>query len=73
MAAARLHRCVMQPLDAEQQVIDAADALARALGWDDNHAVAVSAMDIDGRIHEAVNVYHFEDRLLRSQGSSGRP
>jgi cytidine deaminase len=49
----------MHPLDAEQQVIDAAEALAGTLGYDDNHTVAAAVMDIDGRIHRAVNVYHF--------------
>lgn len=41
------------------RVIDAAEALARTLGESDNHTVAAAAMDIDGNIHQAVNVYHF--------------
>lgn len=49
----------MEPLENEQRVIDAAESLARRLGENDNHTVAAAVMDIDGRIHEAVNVYHF--------------
>lgn len=49
----------MEPLEAERRVIDAAEALARRLGDDDNHTVAAAVMDIDGNIHQAVNVYHF--------------
>lgn len=49
----------MQPLDAERRVIEAAEALARTLGDDDNHTVAAAAIDVDGRIHRGVNVYHF--------------
>ncbi|WP_159733384.1 hypothetical protein [Arthrobacter sp. 9V] len=49
----------MEPLRAERRVIDAAEALARSLGDNDNHTVAAAAMDVDGRIHQAVNVYHF--------------
>lgn len=49
----------MRPLQAEQQVIDAAEALARTLGDDPNHTVAAAVMDIDGRVHQGVNVYHF--------------
>lgn len=49
----------MQPLEAEQQVIDVAEALATTLGENPNHTVAAAVMDIDGRVHKAVNVYHF--------------
>jgi cytidine deaminase len=43
----------------ECRVIEAAEALARSLGNDPNHTVAAAAMDTNGRIHKAVNVYHF--------------
>jgi cytidine deaminase len=49
----------MKPLNSEQAVIDAAEALARTLVDDPNHTVAAAAMDTSGRIHIAVNVYHF--------------
>lgn len=49
----------MEPIEVEQKVIDAAEALARTLGDNENHTVAAAVMDVDGRIHEAVNVYHF--------------
>lgn len=49
----------MEPLEAERRVIDAAETLARTLGANDNHTVAAAAMDLDGNIHKAVNVYHF--------------
>ncbi|MEJ1114244.1 ASCH domain-containing protein [Paenarthrobacter sp. CCNWLY172] len=49
----------MEPLETERRVIDAAEALARSLGDNDNHTVAAAVMDVDGRIHQAVNVYHF--------------
>ncbi|WP_143738898.1 hypothetical protein [Microbacterium sp. Yaish 1] len=49
----------MQPLEAEQQVIDVAEELATTLGENPNHTVAAAVMDIDGRVHKAVNVYHF--------------
>ncbi|WP_458117356.1 hypothetical protein [Arthrobacter sp. D2-10] len=49
----------MEPLETERRVIDAAEGLARTLGENDNHTVAAAAMDIDGYIHQAVNVYHF--------------
>lgn len=49
----------MEPLEAERRVIDAAEALGRTLGDNDNHTVAAAAMDVDGNIHQAVNVYHF--------------
>lgn len=49
----------VQPIEDEQRVIDAAETLARRLGESDNHTVAAAIMDIDGHIHEAVNVFHF--------------
>ncbi|MBT2534139.1 ASCH domain-containing protein [Arthrobacter sp. ISL-48] len=49
----------MEPLDMERRVIEAAEALARSLGNDPNHTVAAAAMDTNGRIHTAVNVFHF--------------
>jgi cytidine deaminase len=49
----------VEPLRADRRVIDAAEALARSLGDNDNHTVAAAVMDVDGRIYQAVNVYHF--------------
>lgn len=49
----------MKLFDSERRVIEAAERLAAALGGDSNHTVAAAAMDTAGRIHEAVNVYHF--------------
>ncbi|WP_367575206.1 ASCH domain-containing protein [Streptomyces griseoaurantiacus] len=49
----------MQLFDSERRVIEAAERLAATLGSDSNHTVAAAAMDTAGRIHEAVNVYHF--------------
>jgi cytidine deaminase len=49
----------MKPLDSELRVIAAAEELARSLGTDPNHTVAAAAMDTAGRIHTAVNVFHF--------------
>lgn len=49
----------MEPSAGERRVIEVAEALALTLGDDDNHTVAAAVMDIDGRIHEAANVYHF--------------
>lgn len=49
----------MDPLDSELRVIAAAEKLAGSLGADQNHTVAAAAMDTTGRIHTAVNVYHF--------------
>ncbi|MFE0673395.1 ASCH domain-containing protein [Streptomyces sp. NPDC058867] len=46
-------------LDSERRVIEAAERLAASLGTDPNHTVAAAAMDTAGRIHQAVNVYHF--------------
>lgn len=45
--------------DSERRVIEAAERLAAVLGSDPNHTVAAAAMDTAGKIHEAVNVYHF--------------
>ncbi|MGW3106832.1 hypothetical protein [Streptomyces sp. NPDC001100] len=42
-----------------RRVVEAAERLAATLGGDPNHTVAAAAMDTAGRIHEAVNVYHF--------------
>ncbi|MFE9605505.1 hypothetical protein [Streptomyces hokutonensis] len=42
-----------------RRVVVAAERLAATLGNDPNHTVAAAAMDTAGRIHEAVNVYHF--------------
>ncbi|MFE2416451.1 cytidine deaminase family protein [Streptomyces hokutonensis] len=42
-----------------RRVVEAAERLAATLGNDPNHTVAAAAMDTAGRIHEAVNVYHF--------------
>lgn len=50
---------LMEPLGMERRVIEAAEALARSLGNDPNHTVAAAAMDTNGRIHTAVNVFHF--------------
>lgn len=49
----------MQLLDGEQCVIDAAMALAETLDDDPNHTVTAAVLDIDGRVHRAVNVFHF--------------
>lgn len=49
----------MELLDSERRVIAAAESLASTLGHDSNHTVAAAAMDAQGRIHTAVNVYHF--------------
>jgi cytidine deaminase len=49
----------MEPLATESRVIDEAESLARTLGSDPNHTVAAVAMDTRGRLHRAVNVYHF--------------
>jgi cytidine deaminase len=49
----------VEPLEAERRVIHAAETLARSLGDDDNHTVAAAVMDVDGRIHQAMNIYHF--------------
>ncbi|XUL85616.1 hypothetical protein ACQ86D_02070 [Streptomyces galilaeus] len=43
----------------DRRVVEAAERLAATLGSDPNHTVAAAAMDTAGRIHEAVNVYHF--------------
>lgn len=49
----------MDPLESELRVIQAAEELAATLGTDENHTVAAAAMDTNGIIHRAVNVYHF--------------
>ncbi|MDV9174731.1 hypothetical protein R6V09_32050 [Streptomyces sp. W16] len=49
----------MKLSDSDRRVIEAAERLAATLGSDPNHTVAAAAMDTAGRIHEAVNVYHF--------------
>jgi cytidine deaminase len=49
----------VEPLESERRVIAAAESLARTLGGDPNHTTAAAAMDTRGRIHTAVNVYHF--------------
>lgn len=49
----------MEPIESELQVVTAAEKLAATLGADPNHTVAAAAMDTAGRIHTAVNVYHF--------------
>jgi len=43
----------------EMRVLDAAREQVRALHGDPNHTVAAAAMDTTGRIHTAVNDYHF--------------
>ncbi|POH73272.1 ASCH domain-containing protein [Arthrobacter glacialis] len=49
----------MDPFESELRVIEAAEELAATLGADKNHTVAAAAMDTNGVIHRAVNVYHF--------------
>lgn len=49
----------MRPSEPDQQVIAAAEARARTLGENANHTVAAAVIDSDGRVHEAVNVFHF--------------
>lgn len=49
----------MDPFESELKVIAAAEELAATLGADKNHTVAAAAMDTNGVIHRAVNVYHF--------------
>lgn len=49
----------MDPFESERRVIAAAEELAATLGADKNHTVAAAAMDTQGVIHRAVNVYHF--------------
>jgi len=43
----------------ELRVLDAANRQSQALTGDPNHTVAAAAMDTTGRIHTAVNDYHF--------------
>lgn len=49
----------MDPFESEFRVIEAAEELAATLGAEKNHTVAAAAMDTNGVIHRAVNVYHF--------------
>lgn len=49
----------MDLFESELRVITAAEELAATLGGDKNHTVAAAAMDTNGVIHRAVNVYHF--------------
>lgn len=49
----------MDPLEAERRTIESAEALARTLGDNPVHTVAAAALDTAGRIHTALNVYHF--------------
>ena len=49
----------MNLFESELRVVAAAEKLAVTLGADPNHTVAAGAMDTAGRIHTAVNVYHF--------------
>ena len=49
----------MDLFESERRVIAAAEDMAALLGTDPNHTVAAAAMDTLGRIHRAVNVYHF--------------
>jgi cytidine deaminase len=49
----------MKLSESGRRVVEAAERLAATLGNDPNHTVAAAAMDTAGRIHEAVNVYHF--------------
>lgn len=49
----------MNGADLLQQVVEAAEHLAVTLGDDPNHTVSAAAVDSSGRIHTAVNVYHF--------------
>lgn len=53
------HNRVMNLFDSERRVVETAERLATTLGNDPNHTVAAAAMDTSGRIHTAVNVYHF--------------
>ncbi|HEY9357203.1 MAG TPA: ASCH domain-containing protein [Arthrobacter sp.] len=49
----------MDLFESERRVVAAAEEMAALLGTDTNHTVAAAAMDTLGRIHKAVNVYHF--------------
>ncbi|WP_202923033.1 ASCH domain-containing protein [Nesterenkonia haasae] len=49
----------MEPNNAERRVISAAESQAADIGGDPYHTVAAAAMDLHGRIHTGVNVYHF--------------
>lgn len=46
-------------MESDLAVIEAAESLARTLGQNPHHTVAAAALDTQGRIHTAVNVYHF--------------
>ena len=63
----------MDPFSSERRVIEAAEALARTLGDDPNHTVAAVALDSRGRIHTAVNVYHFTGGPVLSLSSLVSP
>jgi cytidine deaminase len=43
----------------DQRVLDAATELVGRLGDDERHSVAAAAIDVSGRIHTGVNVFHF--------------
>lgn len=49
----------MDLLEVERRTIESAEALARSLGDNAVHTVAAAALDTQGRIHTALNVYHF--------------
>ena len=49
----------MNLFDSERRVVETAGRLGATLGTDPNHTVAAATMDTSGRIHTAVNVYHF--------------
>ena len=74
------HNDCMRLLESEKAVLSAAEQLASTLGWSDNHTVAAAAMDVDGRVFTAVNVYHFTGGpcaelvvLGAAAAGSGRP
>lgn len=43
----------------DRRVLDAATAVVQRLGHDPLHSVASAAIDVGGRIHTGVNVFHF--------------
>ena len=43
----------------EQRLVAAAEQVVAGLPGSDTHTVAAAAMDVDGRIHTGVNVFHF--------------
>jgi len=63
----------MDLFSSERRVIETAEALALMLGDDPNHTVAAAALDTNGRIHSAVNVFHFTAVLVLSSLSLGSP